>query len=147
MYQQFIGTVICIIAAMAGDTSRGFKDRLYRSATPDYLQQIGELIGAIGSILAIESYVSSECSIRGFSSDQILQPQATLMKMVVEGVMWWYITMGIVFMEHLSPLLLRYPGIPVLAFSIGLGPTNLAVHQSWLVELFVGLLTTRKIRQ
>ena len=47
-----IGTVICIIAAMAGDTSQDLKTGYIVGATPR-LQQSGELIGAIVAAFAI----------------------------------------------------------------------------------------------
>ena len=57
-----IGTVICIIAAMAGDTSQDLKTGYIVGATPR-LQQIGELDRCYcGSICDWRSYVSSECS-------------------------------------------------------------------------------------
>mgnify|MGYP000137548810 CR=1 FL=1 len=57
----------------------------------------------------------------GFGSEQIPAPQATLMKMVVEGVMGGTLPWGINFHGcYLSPSLLKFLGIPVLAFSIGL---------------------------
>ena len=57
-----IGTVICIVAAMAGDTSQDLKTGYIVGATPR-LQQIGELIGAIVAAFANRrSYVPSERS-------------------------------------------------------------------------------------
>ena len=47
-----IGSVICIIAAMAGDTSQDLKTGYILGATPKK-QQIGELIGVIVSAAAI----------------------------------------------------------------------------------------------
>ena len=47
-----IGTVICIVAAMAGDTSQDLKTGYIVGATPK-LQQIGEMIGVIASSAAI----------------------------------------------------------------------------------------------
>ena len=50
-----IGSVICIVAAIAGDTSQDLKTGYIVGATPR-LQQIGELIGAINKLL---------CAIKG----------------------------------------------------------------------------------
>ena len=47
-----IGTVICIIAAMAGDTSQDLKTGYIVGATP-VKQQIGELLGAVVAALTI----------------------------------------------------------------------------------------------
>ena len=82
-----IGTVICIIAAMAGDTSQDLKTGYIVGATP-MKQQIGELLGAVVAALTIGGvlYLLSNAW-GGFGSAQLPAPQASLMKMVVEGVM------------------------------------------------------------
>ena len=49
-----IGTVICIVAAMAGDTSQDLKTGYILGATP-VKQQYGELIGAVVSAVTIGS--------------------------------------------------------------------------------------------
>ena len=56
-----IGSVICIIAAIAGDTSQDLKTGYLLGATPKK-QQIGELIGVLASGLAIGGSLPVECS-------------------------------------------------------------------------------------
>ena len=114
-----IGSVICIIAAMAGDTSQDLKTGYIVGATPR-LQQIGELIGAIVSAFAIGGVMYLLNSAWGFGSEQIPAPQATLMKMVVEGVMGGTLPWVLIFMGVFIAIVVEVLGIPVLAFSIGL---------------------------
>ena len=114
-----IGTVICIIAAMAGDTSQDLKTGYIVGATPR-LQQIGELIGAIVAAFAIGGVMYLLNAAWGFGSDQIPAPQATLMKMVVEGVMGGTLPWVLIFMGAFIAIVVEILGIPVLAFSIGL---------------------------
>ena len=111
-----IGTVICIVAAMAGDTSQDLKTGYIVGATPR-LQQIGELIGAIVAAFAIGGVMYLLNAAWGFGSDQIPAPQATLMKMVVEGVTLPWV---LIFMGVFIAIVVEILGIPVLAFSIGL---------------------------
>ena len=54
-----IGSVICIIAAIAGDTFTGFKDRLYRRCNTLHVSRLGELIGA--SCISYYSWWSTLC--------------------------------------------------------------------------------------
>ena len=61
----------------------------------------------------------------GFGSEQIPAPQATLMKMVVEGVMGGTLPWVLIFMGVFIAIVVEILGIPVLAFSIGLLFTNL----------------------
>ena len=114
-----IGSVICIVAAMAGDTSQDLKTGYIVGATPR-LQQIGELIGAIVAAFAIGGVMYLLNAAWGFGSDQIPAPQATLMKMVVEGVMGGTLPWVLIFMGVFIAIVVEILGIPVLAFSIGL---------------------------
>ena len=88
-------------------------------ATPR-LQQIGELIGAIVAAFAIGGVMYLLNAAWGFGSDQIPAPQATLMKMVVEGVMGGTLPWVLIFMGVFIAIVVEILGIPVLAFSIGL---------------------------
>ena len=114
-----IGTVICIIAAMAGDTSQDLKTGYIVGATP-YRQQIGELIGAICAGLAISGVLMLLDSAWTFGTDKLPAPQATLMKMVTEGVMEGNLPWNLVFIGVFLALMVEVIGIPVLPFAIGL---------------------------
>ena len=81
-----MGTVICIVAAMAGDTSQDLKTGFIVGATP-WKQQVGELIGAVVSGLAIGGVLYLLQAAWSFGDPELPAPQATLMKLVVEGVM------------------------------------------------------------
>ena len=121
-----IGTVICIVAAMAGDTSQDLKTGYIVGATPFY-QQIGELIGAVAAGLAIAGVLYLLNAAWSYGSSQIPAPQATLMKMVVEGVMGGNLPWGLVFTGVFIAIAVEVVGIPVLPFAIGL---YLPIHLS-----------------
>ena len=121
-----IGTVICIVAAMAGDTSQDLKTGYIVGATPLY-QQVGELIGSVAAGLAIAGVLYLLNSAWTFGSAQIPAPQATLMKMVVEGVMGGNLPWGLVFTGVFIAVAVEIIGIPVLPFAIGL---YLPIHLS-----------------
>ena len=78
-----IGTVICIVAAMAGDTSQDLKTGFILGATPKK-QQIGELIGAAVSAFTIGGVLILLDKAWGFGTTELAAPQAALMKMIVE---------------------------------------------------------------
>ena len=121
-----IGTVICIVAAMAGDTSQDLKTGYIVGATPIY-QQYGELIGSVAAGLAIAGVLYLLNAAWQFGSAQIPAPQATLMKMVVEGVMGGNLPWGLVFTGVFIAVVVEIVGIPVLPFAIGL---YLPIHLS-----------------
>ena len=113
-----IGSVICIIAAIAGDTSQDLKTGYILGATPKK-QQIGELIGVTISAVTIGGVLVLLNNAWGFGSKELGAPQATLMKMIVEGVMDNNLPWGLVFIGVFISLTIEILGIPVLPFAIG----------------------------
>ena len=114
-----IGSVICIIAAIAGDTSQDLKTGYLLGATPKK-QQIGELIGVLASGLAIGGALYLLNAAWGYGGAEVPAPQATLMKMIVEGIMGGNLPWNLVFVGVFLALGLEILRIPVMPFAIGL---------------------------
>ena len=114
-----IGSIICIVAAIAGDTSQDLKTGYLLGATPKK-QQIGEIIGVVSSALAIGSTLYLLDTAWGFGSEQLAAPQATLMKMIIEGVMNANLPWGLVFIGVFISVVVEILGIPVLPVAIGI---------------------------
>ena len=114
-----ICSVICIIAAIAGDTSQDLKTGFILGATPKK-QQIGELIGAGVSALTIGGVFILLDSAWGFGTTELSAPQATLMKMITEGVMDGNLPWGLVGIGVCIALIFEILHIPVLPVAIGL---------------------------
>ena len=114
-----IGYVICIIAAMAGDTSQDLKTGYILGATPKK-QQIGELIGAVVSAVTIGGVLVLLDSAWGFGTTELAAPQATLMKMIIEGVMEGNLPWALVFIGVFIAIVVEILGISVLPVAIGL---------------------------
>ncbi len=114
-----IGSVICIVAAMAGDTSQDLKTGYILGATPKK-QQIGELIGAVISAFTIGGVLLLLNSAWGFGSAELSAPQATLMKMITEGVMNGNLPWALVFIGIFIGITIEILGVPVLPVAIGL---------------------------
>ena len=121
-----IGSVICIIAAVAGDTSQDLKTGYIVGSTPKK-QQIGELIGVVASALAIGGILYLLNAAWGYGTDKLPAPQATLMKMVVEGVMGGNLPWTLIFAGAAIAIVVEILGMPVLPFAIGL---YLPIHLS-----------------
>ena len=113
-----IGSIICIVAAIAGDTSQDLKTGFILGATPRK-QQIGEVIGVTASALAIGGTLFLLDSAWGFGSEQLAAPQATLMKLIIEGVMDGNLPWGLVLIGVFIAVVVEILGIPVLPFAIG----------------------------
>ena len=113
-----IGSIICIVAAIAGDTSQDLKTGYLLGATPKK-QQIGELLGVIAAAFAIGGVLYLLDAAWGFGSEQLGAPQATLMKMIIEGVMENNLPWSLVFIGVFLAIAVEIVGIPVLPFAIG----------------------------
>ena len=114
-----IGSVICIVAAIAGDTSQDLKTGYLLGATPKK-QQMGEIIGVVVSGLAIGGVLYLLNAAWGYGGAEVPAPQATLMKMIVEGIMGGNLPWNLVFVGVFLAIALEILRIPVMPFAIGL---------------------------
>lgn len=138
-----VGSVICIIAAMAGDMSQDLKTGFLVGATPRK-QQYGELIGAIASGLVIGLVLLLLNKAWGFGSQELPAPQATLMKLVIEGVMGGNLPWALVFTGVGIGIVVELLGIQILPFAVGL---YLPIHLSTPIMvggIIRGILEKRK---
>ena len=113
-----IGSIICIVSAIAGDTSQDLKTGYLLGATPKK-QQIGEIVGVVAAALAIGGTLYLLDSAWGFGSEELAAPQATLMKMIIEGVMEGNLPWALVFTGVFIAVFVEVLGIPVLPVAIG----------------------------
>ncbi len=113
-----IGSIICIVSAIAGDTSQDLKTGYLLGSTPKK-QQIGEIIGVVSAAIAISGTLYLLDSAWGFGSEQLGAPQATLMKLIIEGVMQGNLPWALVFIGVFIAITVEIIGIPVLPFAIG----------------------------
>ncbi len=114
-----IGSIICIVAAISGDTSQDLKTGFLLGATPRK-QQYAEVIGVVAAAFAIGGTLYLLDSAWGFGSEELAAPQATLMKMIVEGVMDGNLPWTLVFIGVAVAVVVEIIGIPVLPFAIGI---------------------------
>ncbi len=114
-----IGSIICIIACMSGDTSQDLKTGYILGATPKK-QQLGEILGTVVAALAIGGVLILLNQAWGFGSKELAAPQATLMKMIVEGVMGGTLPWALVFIGVFIAIFIEILGISILPVAIGL---------------------------
>ncbi len=114
-----IGSIICIVASISGDTSQDLKTGYLLGSTPKK-QQIAEVIGVVASALAIGGTLYLLNNAWGFGTGELKAPQAMIMKTIVEGVMdnnlpWTLIIIGVCIAVVVEIL-----GLPVLPVAIGI---------------------------
>lgn len=114
-----VGSIVCIVACLAGDMSQDLKTGYLLGATPKK-QQIGELIGAVISAISIGGVLILLNKAWGFGSEQLAAPQATLMKIVTEGVLNGNLPWSFVFLGVFSAVVIEILGLPSLAVAIGI---------------------------
>lgn len=114
-----IGSIVCVITAIAGDMSQDLKTGYIVGATP-WKQEIGELIGVVASSLVIGGVLYLLDKAWGFGNAQIPAPQATLMKLIIEGIMGGKLPWTLVFIGVCLALVMEVLRVPVMPFAIGL---------------------------
>lgn len=134
-----IGSIICIVAAIAGDTSQDLKTGYIVGATPKK-QQYGELIGVVVSAIAIGGVLYLLDAAWGFGEAELPAPQATMMQMIVEGVMNAELPWTFIFAGAGIAVIIEILGIPVLPFAVGMYlpfSLNAGIMAGGLVRLFI----------
>ncbi len=114
-----IGSIICIVAAIGGDTSQDLKTGFIVGATPKK-QQWGELIGVLTSSLAIGGVLYLLNEAWGYGSTELPAAQATMMRMIVEGVMNADLPWGLIGAGAAIAIVVEILRIPVLPFAVGM---------------------------
>lgn len=113
-----IGTVVAIAASIAGDTSQDLKTGFLLGATPRY-QQIGQLLGVLTSATFVCWAVLMLGQVYGFGTKELAAPQATLMKLVIEGVLDRTLPWGLVAIGVGITIVVALLRLPALAFAVG----------------------------
>jgi putative OPT family oligopeptide transporter len=134
-----VGAVVAIAASTAGDMSQDLKTGFLLGATPRR-QQVGQLVGVFTSAGFVALTVLLLARAYGFGGEELPAPQATLMKLVIDGVLaqslpWMLVGIGAAI--AVAAALLRLPPLP---FAVGVYlplATMLPVFLGGLLRLFV----------
>lgn len=114
-----IGGIICVIAAIAGDCSQDLKTGFILGATPKK-QQIGEIIGVVASAAVIGFVLYLMNAAWEFGGSEIPAPQATMMKMLVEGIMNAQLPWALILTGVGVAIVAEIVGIQVMPFAVGM---------------------------
>ena len=114
-----IGGIICIVAAIAGDTSQDLKTGFIVGATPKK-QQIGEIVGVVVSALAVGFVLYLLNDAWGYGGEDLPAAQATMMKMLVEGIMNADLPWGLILTGVFIAIAVEILKVPVMPFAVGM---------------------------
>ena len=127
-----VGCVVAIAASISGDTSQDLKTGFLLGATPRK-QQTAELIGVITSAVFVCLTVLALGKGFGFGSTELPAPQATLMKLVIDGVLDQNLPWALVAIGAGIALACEIARIPSLPFAVGV-----YLPVSTMTPIFVG---------
>ena len=127
-----VGCVVAIAASISGDTSQDLKTGFLLGATPRK-QQTAELIGVITSAVFVCLTVLALGKGFGFGSTELPAPQATLMKLVIDGVLDQNLPWMLVAIGAGIALACEVARIPSLPFAVGV-----YLPVSTMTPIFVG---------
>jgi putative OPT family oligopeptide transporter len=127
-----VGAVVAIAASIAGDTSQDLKTGFLLGATPRY-QQIGQILGVLTSAAFVCLAVLLLGRAYGFGTEEIPAPQATLMKLVIEGVLEQTLPWTLVAIGAGITVIVALLRLPALAFAVGVYLPVVAM-----VPIFIG---------
>ena len=114
-----IGGIICIVAAIAGDASQDLKTGFIVGATPKK-QQLGEIIGVVASAAAIGFVLYLLNEAWGYGTEKIPAAQATMMKLLVEGIMNGELPWALIFIGVFIAIVVEILHMPVMPFAVGM---------------------------
>ena len=113
-----VGAVVAIAASIAGDTSQDLKTGFLLGATPRR-QQIGELVGVLTSAAFVALTVLLLARAYGFGGEELPAPQATLMQLVIDGVLTQSLPWALVAIGAGIAVVAELLRIPSLPFAVG----------------------------
>lgn len=129
---SLVGMAVCV----AADTSQDLKTGFLLGATPKK-QQIGEMIGVISGALVMGYVLYLLDQAYTLGSEKLSAPQATMMAMIVKGVMQGNIPYDLLLLGGVFGLVLLFCQVPVLPVAIGL-----YLPLSMTMPIFVGGLVS-----
>jgi len=113
-----VGCVVAIAASISGDMSQDLKTGFLLGATPRH-QQVAQLAGVLTSAAFVCLSVLLLAETFGFGGKDLPAPQATLMKLVIDGVIDRSLPWGLVGIGAGIALLAEILRIPSLPFAVG----------------------------
>lgn len=141
-----IGGIVCVAIAVAGGAGQAMKTTYIIGGTPKKVQ-IGMYLGIMVGCLAAAGTMLLLINTYGIGGDNgIAAPQATLMSMVVQGVMDGQLPWSLVLVGMTFGVMCELMGLPVLPVALGI---YLPIHLSSgiLVGGIVRLLVEKKFKK
>ena len=114
-----VGAVVCVATAIAGGAAQSLKTTFIIGGTPKRVE-LAMLLATIASAAVVGGVIMMLNSAYGLGSKAIPAPQATIMSMVVKGIMTSQLPWALVLVGATFGVMCELMNIPVLPFALGL---------------------------
>ena len=114
-----IGGIVCVAIAVAGGTAQSLKTTYIIGGTPKNVQ-IGMYLGVVAAAAVAGAVVLMLDSTYGIGSKDVAAPQATLMSMVIKGVLTAELPWALVFVGVTIAVFCELAGLPILPVALGI---------------------------
>ena len=114
-----VGAVVCVSAAIAGDSMQELKTGQLLGATP-YNLQIARFLGVIVAALVVPFVVYMLDSVYHIGSSNLSAPQATVMATIAKSVFLWDLNFLMFFIGVAIAIILILLDLSVMAVAIGI---------------------------
>lgn len=134
-----IGSLVCIAAALAGDTSQDLKTGFLLGANPRN-QQIAQVISVVAAALTMSTVLALFRA--DIVSGTFKAPQANLIRLVIDGILGGNLPWGLVWVGVALAACVEIMGLSTLAFAVGL---YLPIHLS--IPIMIGGLIRMSVER
>jgi putative OPT family oligopeptide transporter len=140
-----IGGIVCVAIAVAGGTAQSLKTTYVIGGTPKNVQ-IGMYLGIVAAAAVAGAVVLMLNNTYGIGSKDVAAPQATLMSMVIKGVLTGQLPWALVFVGVTIAVFCELAGLPILPVALGI---YLPIHlnAAILVGGIVRVLVEKKFKK
>ncbi len=131
--------VVCVAIAVAGGVAQSLKAAYIIGGSPRRIQHGMFLSLSIASFIAGATVLLLH-SAYGIGSEQVTAPQATLMRLIAEGIMTGQLPWTLVIIGAIIALFCAFAGLPILAVALGIYlpiSLNSAIFFGGLIRKFV----------
>ncbi len=131
--------VVCVAIAVAGGVAQSLKATYVLGGSPRKVQHGMFIALAIASFMGGATVLLLH-SAYGIGTEQVTAPQATLMKLIVEGIMTGQLPWTLVIIGAIVALFCAFAGLPILPVALGIYlpiSLNTAIFFGGLIRKFV----------
>lgn len=111
--------VVCVAIAVAGGVAQSLKSTFIVGGTPKKIQ-LGMFIALAIAAVSVGATIILMEKAYGIGTESVAAPQATLMKLIVEGIMTAQLPWTLVIVGAMIAVFCALAGLPILAVALGI---------------------------